>query len=126
MPSIAKKKLHDVVKKLKRSKTFVGIFSHLDKFIIKANRFSFLLVCKLNVVCFYITRKSFEIFDPSGFLKTMKSLKRKILCKLASLAQNKEIVCNTKVREICPSLFAKFIQFRDAGRSFLYSINKLL
>ena len=126
MPSSVRKKLRDVEKRLKKSKTFVGIFSHLDKFIIKAKKFSFLLICKFNIVCFYVTRRSFEIFDPSGFLKTMKCLKRNILCKLASFTQNRELLCNTKTKDICPSVFAIFIKLRDAGHSFISAINKLL
>ena len=126
MPSIAKKKLRSVVKSLGKSKTFVGIFSHLDKFVIKAKNFSFLLICKFNVVCFLVTRRTFEIFDPVGFLKTMKNLKSDILCKLASFAQDKKIVCNTKSKQICPSIFAAFIKLRDSGHSFMSSIKKLL
>ena len=125
MPSSAKKKLQNVAKSLKKSKTFVGIFSHLDKFVIKAKKFSFLLVCKLNIVCFYVTRRTFEIFDPAGFLRTMKCLKSEILCKLASFAQDKEVLCNSKTKEICPSIFAAFIKLRDSGHSFLSAIKKL-
>ena len=72
MPSNVKRKLRNAVKSLKKSKSFIGIFSQFDKFIIKAKKFSFLLVCKMNVVCFYVTQKTFEIFDPRGFMKTIK------------------------------------------------------
>ena len=125
MPQSAKKKLRDVVKSLKSSKTFVGIFSHLDRFVIKARNFSFFLVCKTKIVCFYVTGKTFEIFDPSGFLRTIRSLKRDLLCKLASLAQNKKILCNTNIKDICYSVFALFIKFRDSGLSFYQSIKKI-
>ena len=121
-----KKKLRGVEKSLKPSKTFVGFFSHLDKFIIKAKTFSFILICKLKIVCFYVTQKTFEIFDPAGFLKTMKCLKQNILCKLASFAQNKQILCNTKTRNVCCSLYATFIKLRDSGLSFYNSVKKLL
>ena len=126
MPRIARKKLQDVVKSLKSSRTFVGVFSHLNRFVIKAKSFSFLLVCKLNIVCFYVTRKTFEIFDPTGFLKTLKCLKKDILRKLVSFAQNKEILCNTPTKNVCPSLFASFIKMRDAGHSFILTIKELL
>ena len=126
MPRIARKKLQDVVKSLKSSKTFVGVFSHLDKFVVKAKSFSFLLVCKLNIVCFYVTRKTFEIFDPTGFLKTLKCLKNDILRKLVSFAQNKEIMCNTPTSDVCLSLFAAFITMRDAGYNLMRTIKKLL
>ena len=126
MPRNAKKKLRDVVKSLKPSKTFVGVFSHLDRFVIKAREFSFLLVCKTKIVCFYVTGKTFEIFDPSGFLCTIKHFKRNLLCKLASFAQNKKFMCNTKTKKICCSAFALFIKFRDSGLSFYNSIKKIL
>lgn len=127
MPSLmAKKKLQKIAKSLKKSKTFVGIFSHFDKFVIKAKKFSFLLICKANIVCFYVTRKTFEIFDPAGFSKIMRCLKSDIMCKLASFAQNKEVLCNTKTKEICPSMFAAFIKLRDSGHSFIASIKKIL
>ena len=125
MPS-AKKKLQNVAKSLKKSKTFVGIFSHLDKFVIKAKKFSFLLVCKFNVICFYVTKKTFEIFDPAGFLKSLRCLKSDILCKLASFSQNKEILCNSPTKKVCPSIFAAFIKLRDSGYSFLSAIKKLV
>ena len=126
MPRNAKKKLRDVVKSLKPSKTFVGVFSHLDRFVIKAREFSFLLVCKTKIVCFYVTGKTFEIFDPSGFLCTIKHFKRNLLCKLASFAQNKKFMCNTETGNICCSAFALFIKFRDSGLSFYNSIKKIL
>ena len=126
MPSNAKRKLQSVVKSLKKSKTYVGMFSHFDKFIIKAKKFSFLLVCKMNVVAFYVTRKTFEIFDPSGFLNTLKCLKSDITCKLASFAQDKEILCNSKLKDVCPSVFTKFIKLRDSGTSYVRAIKKLL
>lgn len=126
MSRSVKKKLRGVGKSLKSSKTFVGIFSHLDRFIIKAKNFSFLLICKFNVVCFYVTKKTFEIFDPSGFLNTMKGLKQDLLCKLASFAQNKEILCNTGTKKICCSVYALFIKLRDSGLSFYDSVKKLL
>ena len=126
MSRSVKKKLRGVGKSLKSSKTFVGIFSHLDRFIIKAKNFSFLLICKFNIVCFYVTKKTFEIFDPSGFLNTMKGLKQDLLCKLASFAQNKEILCNTRTKKICCSVYALFIKLRDSGLSFYDSVKKLL
>ena len=126
MSRSVKKKLRGVGKSLKSSKTFVGVFSHLDRFIIKAKNFSFLLICKFNVVCFYVTKKTFEIFDPSGFLNTMKGLKQDLLCKLASFAQNKEILCNTGTKKICCSVYALFIKLRDSGLSFYDSVKKLL
>ena len=125
MSRSVKKKLRGVGKSLKSSKTFVGIFSHLDRFI-KAKNFSFLLICKFNIVCFYVTKKTFEIFDPSGFLNTMKGLKQDLLCKLASFAQNKEILCNTGTKKICCSVYALFIKLRDSGLSFYDSVKKLL
>ena len=126
MSRSVKKKLRGVGKSLKSSKTFVGIFSHPDRFIIKAKNFSFLLICKFNIVCFYVTKKTFEIFDPSGFLNTMKGLKQDLLCKLASFAQNKEILCNTGTKKICCSVYALFIKLRDSGLSFYDSVKKLL
>ena len=126
MPSSAKKKLRDAVKSLRQSKTFIGIFSHLHKFVIKAKKFSFILVCKFSFVAFYVTRKTFEIFDPGNFLKTMKNLKNNILRKLASFSQNKEIICNSKFKEVCPKIFATFIKLRDSGISFISAVKKLL
>ena len=117
MPSSAKKKLQSVAKSLKKSKTFVGIFSHLDKFVIKAKKFSFLLICKFNVVCFYVTRRTFEIFDPAGFLKTMKCLKSDILCKLASFAQDFGHVpqnnCQVWVRRISRIYYASLFETKE-------------
>ena len=126
MPSNVKRKLRNAVKSLKKSKSFIGIFSQFDKFIIKAKKFSFLLVCKMNVVCFYVTQKTFEIFDPRGFMKTIKCLRSSLIRKLASFAQNKEIQCNSKFKDICPTLFAKFIKLRDSGVSYLTALKKLL
>ena len=126
MPRSAKRKLHDVERNLSSSKTFVGTFSYLDRFVIKAKKFSFFLICKLNIVCFYVTRKTFEIFDPNGFLDTMKHLKEKVLCKLASFAQNKEVYCNAKKKNVCSFIFASFIKLRDSGLSFFRTIKKLL
>ena len=80
----------------------------------------------MNIVAFYVTRKTFEIFDPSGFLKTLKCLKSSIICKLASLAQNKKIVCNSKLKDVCLTVYAKFIRLRDSGMSYFKAINKLL
>ena len=121
-----KKKLLKIARSLRKSKSFVGIFSHLDDFVIKAKRFSFILVCKLNIVCFYVTEKTFEIFDPSGFLKTMRCLKRKILCKLASFARDKDFCCNDLTKTVCVSIFSQFVKLRDAGNSFFATIKKLL
>ena len=126
MPSNAKKKLQSAVKSLKKSKTFIGIFSHFHKFIIKAKKFSFILICKLNIVAFYVTRKTFEIFDPSGFLKTLKCLKNDLIRKLCSFSQNKEILCDSRLKDVCPAIFAKFIKLRDSGISYFSAIKKLL
>ena len=123
---ITKKNLKKLTKKLSNSKTFVGCFSHLDNFIIKAKKYSFLLVCKFNVVCFYVTEKTFEIFDPAGFLETLKCLRSKTVQKLKSLKQHREILCNPKTQDSCPTLCANFIRLRDAGNSFMTSIKKLL
>ena len=123
---ITKKNLKKLTKKLSNSKTFVGCFSYLDDFIIKAKKYSFLLVCKFNVVCFYVTEKTFEIFDPAGFLETLKCLKSKIVQKLKSLKQNKKILCSPKRQDSCPTLCSKFIKLRDSGNSFITTIKKLL
>ena len=122
----AKKKLQNALRSLKKSKTFIGVFSHFHKFVIKAKKFSFLLICKTQIVAFYVTRKTFEIFDPSGFMKTIKCLKSDIVRKLASFSHNKEILCNTKLKDVCPSIFVSFIKLRDAGFSFMTTIKKLL
>ena len=126
MPSNAKRKLQSVVKSLKKSKTFIGIFSHFHKFIIKAKKFSFILICKFNFVAFYVTRKTFEIFDPSGFLKTLKCMKNNIIRKLLSFSVNKEILCHSRLKDVCPAIFAKFIKLRDSGISYFSAIRKLL
>ena len=80
----------------------------------------------MNVVAFYVTRRTFEIFDPSGFMKTLKCLKSDIICKLASFAQNKDILCDSKLKDVCPSAFAKFIKLRDFGTSYAKAMKKLL
>ena len=123
---ITKKKLRKLTKDLRKSKTYVGCFSQFDNFLIKAKKYSFILVCKFHIVCFYVTEKTFEIFDPAGFLRTLKRLKLKTVRKLKSLQQNKEILCNSTTKKICSILCSKFIKLRDAGNSFTSSIKKLL
>ena len=126
IPSNVKRKLQNVAKRLKKSITFIGCFSYLDNFVIKAKEFSFFLACKFNIVCFYVTKKTFEILDPLGFINTMKTLRSETLCKLMSFAQTKKILCNVKSKNVCPSMFEAFIKLRDSGISFVTAIKKLI
>ena len=123
---ITKKKLQKITRNLRKSKTFVGCFSIFDNFLIKAKKYSFILACKYHIVCFYVTEKTFEIFDPEGFIKTLRCLKQKTVRKLKSLQHNKKIFCNSLTKKICPILCSKFIKLRDAGNSFISSIKKVL
>jgi len=114
---------------LKTSPTYIGaVYSDSFKnLIIKENTFSIVVYCKHHWLCLYCTSKSFEIFDPLGFLQKRKCTPSTFFNFLRSHIQSKILYSNPQIQSknsnACGYYVILFLCMRDLGYSFFDILN---
>jgi len=114
---------------LKSSPTYLGAiysdsFKHLT---VKHNRFSIVVYCKHHWFCLYCTAKTFEIFDPLGFLQKIHCTPQSFFHFLQSHIQGKVLYSNPQIQakkaNTCGYYVILFICLRDMGYSYFDILN---
>ena len=116
--------LRKIEKYLASSKTYIGAF-HLDSFkklLVKMKRFSAIFYCNFHWFCVYSTEKTFEIFDPLGFLQKSKCLTKKFFKFIKTFITGKIFHSNPQIQSndsfLCGYYVIFYIYMRDMGHSF--------
>ena len=89
-----------IEKLLSNSKTYLGNFyvDSFKKILLKAKNFSLVFYCQFHWFCVYSTKKTFEIFDPIGFLTKKKCFGRNFLDFLRAHMKNKVVYANPRIQ----------------------------
>lgn len=122
--------LRKIEKILAKSKTYLGAIylSSFKKLLIKAKKYSLIVHCNNHWFCIYSTEKTFEIFDPLGFLQKSKCFSEKFLSFIRSQIGRKILYANPKIQSdtsfACGYFVSFFVLSRDLGQSFNEIISK--
>ena len=119
-----------IEKFLKKSKTYLGAIyiNSFNKFLVNTKRYSLVIYCNFHWFCIYSTEKTFEIFDPLGFLQKAKCFSAKFFTFLKSHIAGKTLKCNPQIQSresfFCGYYVVFYIYMRDLGHSFIDILNK--
>ncbi len=119
-----------IEKYLRKSRTFLGTINidSFNKLLIKSKTFSLVLYCNFHWFCVYSTKKTFEIFDPMGFLQKRKCITKKFFKFLKTHLVGKIFYCNPKIQSdqssLCGFYVIFYIYMRDLGHSFIDILRK--
>ena len=122
--------LRKIEKFLSKSKTYLGAIylSSFEKLLVKAKKYSLIVHCNNHWFCIYSTEKTFEIFDPLGFLQKSKCFTEKFLKFLRAQLGQKILYANPKIQSdssfACGYFVSFFVLSRDVGHSFNEIISK--
>ena len=122
--------LRKIEKFLSKSKTYLGAIylSSFEKLLVKAKKYSLVVHCDNHWFCIYSTDKTFEIFDPLGFLQKSKCFNDKFLSFIRSQLGRKILYANPKIQSdssfSCGYFVSFFVLSRDLGHSFNEIISK--
>ena len=89
-----------IEKFLKKSKTYLGAIyiNSFNKFLVNTKRYSLVIYCNFHWFCIYSTEKTFDIFDPLGFLQKAKCFSAKFFTFLKSHIAGKTLKCNPQIQ----------------------------
>ena len=113
---------------LKKSRTYLGAF-YLNSFkdiLIKKETFSIVIHCNYHWFAIFVTKKSFEIFDPLGFLKKKKCFSATFLNFIQTHLKNKVLYANPKIQSDQSNACGYFVVFYILNREQNYSFNEIL
>ena len=116
--------LREIEKYLRNSITYMGavFVKSFKKLLVKAEKYSLIVYCDFHWFCVYSTKKSFEIFDPLGFLQKSKCITNKFFTFLKSHTSGKTLFCNPKIQsdssKLCGFYSVFYIYMRELGHSF--------
>ena len=122
--------LRKIEKFLSKSKTYLGAIylSSFKKLLVKAKKYSLIVYCNNHWFCIYSTEKTFEIFDPLGFLQKSKCFSEKFLKFIRAQLGQKILYANPKIQSdssfACGYFVSFFVLSRDIGHSFNEIISK--
>ena len=115
---------------ISKSKTYLGSL-FLDSFqglLIKSETYSIVIFCDGHWFCIYSTPKTFEIFDPLGFLQKSSCFNSIFLSFLKTQLGRKILYANPKLQSdqsfACGYFVSFFILNRDSGLSFNEILSK--
>ena len=116
--------LYKIEKLISKSQTYIGAI-YLDSFkklIVKAKTFSIIVYCDNHWFCIFSTPKTFEIFDPLGFLQKSKCINQIFMKFLKTQLGQKILYANPKIQSdksfACGYFVSFFILNRESGLSF--------
>ena len=116
--------LYSIEKLISDSTTYIGSF-YLTAFrnlLIKAKTYSIVVHCDNHWFCLFSTPKTFEIFDPLGFLQKSECLSSTFIQFLKTQLGKKVLYANPQVQSnksfACGYFVSFFIVNREAGLSF--------
>ena len=122
--------LRKIEKFLSKSKTYLGAIylSSFEKLLVKAKKYSLIVHCNNHWFCIYSTEKTFEIFDPLGFLQKSKCFSEKFLKFIRAQLGQKILYANPKIQSdssfACGYFVSFFVLSREIGHSFNEIISK--
>lgn len=116
--------LRKIEKILSKSKTYLGAIylSSFKDLLVKAKKYSLIIFCDNHWFCIFSTEKTFEIFDPLGFLQKSKCFSVEFLAFIRAQIGRKILYSNPKVQGdqsfSCGYFVCFFILSRELGHSF--------
>ena len=122
--------LKKIEKILSKSKTYLGALylSSFKELLVKAKTYSVIIFCDNHWFCVFSTEKTFEIFDPLGFLQKSKCFSIEFLSFMRAQIGQKILYANPKVQGddsfACGYFVCFFILSRELGHSFNEIISK--
>ena len=122
--------LRKIEKILSKSKTYLGALylSSFKNLLVKAKEYSLIIFCDNHWFCVFSTEKTFEIFDPLGFLQKSKCFSLEFLNFIRAQIGRKVLYSNPKVQGdssfACGYFVCFFILSRELGHSFNEIISK--
>lgn len=122
--------LEQIERFLSDSTTYIGSF-YLDSFknlLLKSRTYSIVIYCQHHWFCIFSTPRSFEIFDPLGFLQKSECI-NDIFMQFLKLQMGKKVLyANPKIQSdksfACGYFVIFFILNREAGLSFNEILSK--
>ena len=120
--------LRDIEFYLKSSKTYLGAF-YLDSFknyLIKTEKYSLVIYCNFHWFCIFVSKNSFEIFDPLGFLKKKDCFSNSFLNFIKIHLGSKVLYANPKLQSDQSNACGYFVIFFILNRELGYSFNEIL
>lgn len=122
--------LKDIERFLKKSRTYLGAI-FIDSFknlLVKVEDYSVIVYCNSHWFCIFVTKHTFEIFDPTGFLQKSKCIGKKFLSFLKVHIKGKILYCNPKIQsdssQYCGLYVIFFIRMREMGHTFFDILRK--
>ena len=122
--------LKKIEKILARSKYYLGAvyLSSFKNLLIKAKKFSLIVYCNNHWFCIFSSEKTFEIFDPLGFLQKSKCFSVEFLSFIRAQVGQKILYSNPKIQSddsyACGYFVCFFLLSRELGHSFNEIISK--
>ena len=116
--------LADIEKHVKTCSTYIGaIFDDAFKnLLVKADRFSLLILCKFHWFTIHSTKDTFEIFDPLGFLRKRKCYGQGLINFIKTHSEGKVFYANPQLQRssslFCGYYAIFFIRMRELGLTF--------
>lgn len=122
--------LRQIERFISKSKTYLGSL-YLDSFkglLIKAENYSVIIFCDGHWFCIFSTLKTFEIFDPLGFLQKSECINKNFMNFLKTQLGRKILYANPKIQSdksfACGYFVSFFILNRESGLSFNEVLSK--
>ena len=122
--------LEKIEKFLKNSKTYIGCL-YLNSFkglLVKSETYSIIIYCDNHWFAIFSTPKTFEIFDPLGFLQKSKCMNSIFMNFLKNQLGRKILYANPKIQSnksfACGYFVSFFIVNRESGLSFNEILSK--
>lgn len=117
-----------IEKFLAKSKTFLGTIylSSFNQLLVKAKTFSLIVHCSNHWFCIFSTEKSFEIFDPLGFLQKAKCFNEAFLNFVKTHIGRKVLYANPKIQSDSSNACGYFVCFFLINRELGLSFNEIL
>ena len=116
--------LADIEKHIKNCSTYLGaIFEDSFKnLLVKAERFSLLILCKFHWFTIHSTKDTFEIFDPLGFLRKRECYGQGLINFIKPHSKGKVFYANPQLQRssslYCGYYAIFFIRMRELGLTF--------
>ena len=120
--------LRKIEKILSRSRYYLGAIylSSFKKLLIKAKKYSLIVYCDNHWFCIFSSEKTFEIFDPLGFLQKSKCFSEQFLTFIKGQIGQKILYSNPKIQSDNSSACGYFVCFFLLSRELGHSFNEII
>ena len=120
--------LKKIEKILSRTKYYLGAIylSSFKDLVVKAKKYSLIIHCDNHWFCIFSSEKTFEIFDPLGFLQKSKCFSDKFLSFIRAQIGSKILYSNPKIQSDHSSACGYFVCFFLLSRELGHSFNEII